>query len=231
MEVRLGLSRRGPSKNLVHLQTTSPAPAQSRSLSPQFQPTGFNCLCICLCLCLWKEVSDQLTTPYRSAAGLLEEFRARACATPRNDPIMSRTAADATRFTATGPYVSSKVAGPSATPYKLPGAQSTKPGSSSSSSGSNPPGETPRQKVERLRAAARAARLAQSTSPVDRLIDAGRNVANKAHKVMIYTLIAASGASPSCFYHYLLSDVNLVSFKPIFRTYGKTLSFLTILPD
>ncbi|KAL1968523.1 hypothetical protein VTN77DRAFT_1733 [Rasamsonia byssochlamydoides] len=104
---------------------------------------------------------------------------------------MSRSAADATRFTATGPYVNSKAASPSAIPYRLPGAKSNKP--SSSSGAKQQPEETPRQKVERLRAEARAARLAQSTSRVDRIIEVGRNVANKAHKAMIYTLIAASG--------------------------------------
>jgi hypothetical protein len=108
---------------------------------------------------------------------------------------MSRSAADATRFTATGPYVSSKV------PYQLPNSvksaqsqqqQSPKPSSSSSS------GETPRQKVERLRAQARAAKLSQSTTAFDRIIERGRRVANGAHKVMIYSLITASGlSSPS----------------------------------
>lgn len=105
---------------------------------------------------------------------------------------MSRSAADATRFTATGPYVSSKTASPSAIPYRLP--PGSKPSNSSNKPASNQqPEETPRQKVERLRAQARAARLAQSTSRVDRMIEIGRNVANKAHKAMIYTLIAASG--------------------------------------
>lgn len=53
--------------------------------------------------------------------------------------------------------------------------------------------ETPKEKVERLRAQARAARLAQSTSRVDQMIDVGRRFANKAHKVMVYSLITASG--------------------------------------
>jgi len=53
--------------------------------------------------------------------------------------------------------------------------------------------EPPRQKVERLRAQARAARLAQSTSTFDRVIEVGRRVANRAHKAMVYTLIGASG--------------------------------------
>lgn len=64
--------------------------------------------------------------------------------------------------------------------------------------------ETPRQKVERLRAQARAARVAQGSSRVDRVIDVGREVANRAHKVMVYSLIAASGISLPEF-HPLLS--------------------------
>ncbi|KKK22600.1 hypothetical protein P175DRAFT_0502682 [Aspergillus ochraceoroseus IBT 24754] len=104
---------------------------------------------------------------------------------------MSRSAADATRFTATGPYASSK---PSAAPYKLPGFMANSAASNSQSTG---PGgqrqETPKEKVERLRAQARASRIAQSTSRVDTMIDFGRRFANKAHKTMVYTLIAASG--------------------------------------
>lgn len=137
---------------------------------------------------------------------------------------MSRSAADATRFTATGPYVSSKA------PYRLPDSlkqnkqsipstsQHTSEATSSISTSSqtsqtsqnlqnqsSPSGETPRQKVERLRAQARAARLAQSGNAFDRIIERGRRVANSAHKVMIYTLITASGTpppfpSPLCFY-------------------------------
>jgi hypothetical protein len=128
---------------------------------------------------------------------------------------MSRSAADATRFTATGPYVSSKA------PYQLPDSlkqnkqspsssttQSTSkssiPSSSNqnSNSSSSPPGETPRQKVERLRAQARAARLAQTGNAFDRIIERGRRVANSAHKVMIYTLITASGI-PLFATHYI----------------------------
>lgn len=118
---------------------------------------------------------------------------------------MSRSAADATRFTATGPYASSKpgAAAPrAAAPYKLPGFLSGSANNNKKSKQSAPQGqgdgpggkqETPREKVERLRAQARAARVAQSTSHVDRLIDVGRRFANRAHKVMVYTLIAASG--------------------------------------
>ncbi|KAF9886015.1 hypothetical protein FE257_012071 [Aspergillus nanangensis] len=104
---------------------------------------------------------------------------------------MSRSAADATRFTATGPYANSKSG---SAPYKLPGFMANA-GSNTSSSSGGPGGqsETPKEKVERLRAQARAARLAQSTSRVDSMIDVGRRFANKAHKAMVYSLIAASG--------------------------------------
>ena len=116
----------------------------------------------------------------------------------RSIGIMSRSAADATRFTATGPYASSKPGSPA---YKLPGSMlnSGKPNANANSNNQNAsqgqPGETPQQKVERLRAQARAARIAQSSSGIDRFLDAGREVANKAHKVMVYSLIAASGMS------------------------------------
>ncbi|KAL6234433.1 hypothetical protein BDW75DRAFT_231190 [Aspergillus navahoensis] len=104
---------------------------------------------------------------------------------------MSRSAADATRFTATGPYASSK---PSGAPYKLPEflANESKSQNNGSGSGGNRQ-ETPKEKVERLRAQARAARLAQSTSRMDTMVEFGRRFANKAHKTMVYTLITASG--------------------------------------
>ncbi|PYH93507.1 hypothetical protein BO71DRAFT_484582 [Aspergillus ellipticus CBS 707.79] len=102
---------------------------------------------------------------------------------------MSRSAADATRFTATGPYAHSKPG--SAAPYKLPSFMGKANSNSQTGPGGKP--ETPKEKVERLRAQARAARLAQSTSRVDQMVDFGRRFANKAHKTMVYTLIAASG--------------------------------------
>ncbi|KAL3477867.1 cytochrome oxidase c assembly-domain-containing protein [Aspergillus californicus] len=102
---------------------------------------------------------------------------------------MSRSAADATRFTATGPYANSKSG---AAPYKLPGfLENSSPKSQNNGPGGNK--ETPKEKVERLRAQARAARLAQSTSRMDQAVDFGRRFANKAHKTMVYTLITASG--------------------------------------
>ncbi|KAJ5752472.1 hypothetical protein N7520_009389 [Penicillium odoratum] len=107
---------------------------------------------------------------------------------------MSRSAADATRFTATGPYASSK---PNGTPYNLPDFMKSNDKSSKTKQAPQPgpdgTPETPKQKVARLRAQARAARMAQSSSGVDRWIELGRRFANKAHKGMVYSLIAASG--------------------------------------
>ncbi|CAI7579457.1 unnamed protein product [Penicillium pancosmium] len=109
---------------------------------------------------------------------------------------MSRSAADATRFTATGPYASSK---PGGAPYELPNfmqkdnASSGKPAGQTPQRGPDGQPETPKQKVERLRAQARASRVAQSSSGSDRLIEFGRKFANRAHKGMVYSLIVASG--------------------------------------
>ncbi|KAI9042244.1 cytochrome c oxidase assembly protein COX14 [Aspergillus affinis] len=114
---------------------------------------------------------------------------------------MSRSAADATRFTATGPYASSK---PGNAPYKLPSHMSN---TSSTSEPQGPGGkpETPKEKVERLRAQARAARTAQSTSRVDQMVDVGRRFANRAHKVMVYSLITASGVCGALTVYSLVS--------------------------
>ncbi|RMJ23006.1 hypothetical protein PHISP_06120 [Aspergillus sp. HF37] len=126
---------------------------------------------------------------------------------------MSRSAADATRFTATGPYANSKP-GSSRLPYNLPDfMQKSQPqpqsqnhsqsqgtgqpgqGAGSQATGGGGQSETPREKVERLRAQTRAARAAAAApSGVDRMIEVGRRVANRAHKTMVYALIATSGA-------------------------------------
>ncbi|KAJ5200233.1 hypothetical protein N7491_008967 [Penicillium cf. griseofulvum] len=101
---------------------------------------------------------------------------------------MSRSAADATRFTATGPYANSKTAGA----YQAP--DFGKKTSSPQQLGPSGQPETPKEKVERLRAQARAARNAQAAGTgTDRWIESGRRFANKAHKGMVYSLIAASG--------------------------------------
>jgi hypothetical protein len=115
---------------------------------------------------------------------------------------MSRSAADATRFTATGPYASSK---PNGAPYELPSfmqskdnAKPAKPTAPQTGPDGQP--ETPKQKVERLRAQARAARMAQQSSGVDRWIESGRRFANRAHKGMVYSLIVASGTYCACWF-------------------------------
>jgi len=107
---------------------------------------------------------------------------------------MSRSAADATRFTATGPYASSKTSAYSAPDIGKPNSKKNAP----PQLGPNGQPETPKEKVERLRAQARAAKKAQAAgSGADRWIESGRKFANKAHKGMVYSLIAASGTS--CF--------------------------------
>ncbi|PGH05687.1 hypothetical protein GX51_02847 [Blastomyces parvus] len=104
---------------------------------------------------------------------------------------MSRSAADATRFTATGPYASSKPSVANSGTPRWAGAGS----SSSTVAGSGHGGkqETPKQKVERLRAEARAARYAKAFTPMDRVMSRGRIWADRAHKLTVYTLITASG--------------------------------------
>ena len=105
---------------------------------------------------------------------------------------MSRSAADATRFTATGPYAYSKSSTSSGTSSRWPGSKIRSPHHSQLT----PRGtsqETPKQKVERLRAEARAARIAKSSSPLDRLLEGGRVWADRAHKVTVFSLLAASG--------------------------------------
>ncbi|KAI9820170.1 MAG: hypothetical protein M1827_005792 [Pycnora praestabilis] len=87
---------------------------------------------------------------------------------------MSRSAADATRFTATGPHAHSK---------------SSIPGSSPSSPQNR---ETPQEKVIRLRNAARQARL-EKVSTFDKIVVRGRVIADKAHRFTALSLIAATG--------------------------------------
>ncbi len=89
---------------------------------------------------------------------------------------MPRSAIDATRFTATGPHAHSKSS-----------ISSTKPHSSSP-----PPRETPHEKVNRLRNAARKARL-DKESKFDKVVARGRVWADRAHKVTTLSLIAATG--------------------------------------
>jgi len=119
---------------------------------------------------------------------------------------LSRSAIDATRFTATSPHAYSKPTRtiPSSTssstpntranplPHRIPNSNAPKrsppPGSAAK------PKETPAEKVARLRAARIAEREAQATT-WDRVVVRGRSWADRAHKVTVYTLVAFSGES------------------------------------
>ncbi|KAH0614457.1 uncharacterized protein H6S33_000093 [Morchella sextelata] len=81
-----------------------------------------------------------------------------------------RSVADATRFTATGPHAFTRA-----------------PPSSGSASG----GETPQQRVARLREAANRAKMDQ-VGTFDRIVDRGRIWADRAHKVVAIGLIGAT---------------------------------------
>ncbi|KAI9673483.1 MAG: hypothetical protein M1817_002946 [Caeruleum heppii] len=89
---------------------------------------------------------------------------------------MPRTPADATRFTATGPYAHSR-------PPTVP--------SSGSSPNSPPFKETPHEKVARLREAARRARAGQ-LSTFDKVVIRGRVWADTAHRWVTLGLIGAT---------------------------------------
>ncbi|KAF2086730.1 hypothetical protein K490DRAFT_74324 [Saccharata proteae CBS 121410] len=88
---------------------------------------------------------------------------------------MPRSASDATRFTATGPYATSKA--------------STVPLNAASP---RRPNETPQEKVARLRAAAQQAKKGKE-STFDKVVARGRVWADRAHKVTALSLIAATG--------------------------------------
>lgn len=122
---------------------------------------------------------------------------------------MSRSAADATRFTTTSPHAYSKPptrsSNPPIPPQQRPPSFSSsptmknnfKPSSPSSRSGrSGPsgPAETPLEKVARLRAARFAARDAQVTM-WDRVVVRGRVWADVAHRITVLGLMASTGTS------------------------------------
>ncbi|KAG0125020.1 cytochrome oxidase c assembly-domain-containing protein [Tuber indicum] len=82
-----------------------------------------------------------------------------------------RSVADATRFTPTGPHAFTR------TPLSAAATATV--------------GETPQQRVARLREAARRAKSNQ-ISTVDKIIDRGRVWADKAHRVAAFSLIGAT---------------------------------------
>ncbi|TVY68733.1 hypothetical protein LSUE1_G005690 [Lachnellula suecica] len=94
---------------------------------------------------------------------------------------MPRSATDATRFTSTTPHASAKRQPPSSS-VPLNSNTQRKPG---------PTGETPQEKVRRLRAAADRARDAQ-VSTFDKVIVRGRVWADRAHRFVALSLIAAT---------------------------------------
>lgn len=122
---------------------------------------------------------------------------------------LSRSAVDATRFTATSPHAYSKPtplrsaasasipssASKSNTPpyrFAAPNAAGKRPPQSA------PPGaptETPAEKVARLRAARLREREAQITN-WDRVVVKGRSWADRAHKMTVYSLVTFSGMFP-----------------------------------
>src|SRR2546423_7831298 len=97
-----------------------------------------------------------------------------------------------TRFTSTSPHASFKPPATSTFSYQPPTprneASTNTPFNVAGGSG-----ETPKENVERLRAAARAAKAKQSMSMVDRVIDRGRLWADIGHRVVTYGLIGFTG--------------------------------------
>lgn len=102
---------------------------------------------------------------------------------------MARSPADATRFTATGPYAASSSSfTPNASNIPNPnGARGTQIQFGAPPSAN----ETPQQKIARLRAAADAAKRSTETR-FDRTVRIGRLVADKAHRYTAMGLIGAT---------------------------------------
>lgn len=108
---------------------------------------------------------------------------------------MSRSAADATRFTATSPHAYSKPPTRSSPSNPtIPTSRRGPPINPNHSNPSNPTGETPQQKVARLREARLAAREGQ-ISTWDRVVVRGRIWADIAHRFTVLGLMGASGIS------------------------------------
>lgn len=136
----------------------------------------------------------------------------------RHSARLFRSAADATRFTATSPHAYSAptpirraAAGtfspshaPSSNPE--PRAANLNPSASQDAQPSAPPPpprptETPAQKVARLRAARLAEKAAQ-VSTWDRVVVTGREWADRIHRTVTLGLIAFTGISPPFSYSF-----------------------------
>nr|POF04053.1 hypothetical protein CFP56_21809 [Quercus suber] len=115
---------------------------------------------------------------------------------------MPRSPSEATRFTATGPYVSTKPqTATTPTSFSSNPATSFSGNTPSSSAGSQlnigaaaPRGETPQQKIARLRAAAQATKRGQESAG-DKVIRIGRVWADRAHRVTAIGLIGLTVVS------------------------------------
>ncbi|KAI4225774.1 MAG: hypothetical protein L6R36_003660 [Xanthoria steineri] len=122
---------------------------------------------------------------------------------------MSRTVADATRFTATSPHAYSKpasilrTAANTFSPSASPSHPSRKPPPNAHSPNSSPPPpppssqqqqqpETPQQKVARIRAL-RAAQKLNSLTLWEKTVIRGRRYADNAHRITVYGLMGATG--------------------------------------
>lgn len=115
--------------------------------------------------------------------------------------VSPRSASDATRFTSTTPHAASKAAAPSTpkpkqqqpSPHaKTPAATKLSSTPKNPSGGNRLPGETPEERVRRLRAAHEAARKAQ-TSSVDRVLGGSRRFFDVAHKATVIGLVGFTG--------------------------------------
>lgn len=93
---------------------------------------------------------------------------------------MPRSASDATRFTSTTPHAAKPFYPASANPGQALGRSTA------------PAGETPQQKVRRLRAAASRAKEAHLTT-FDKVVVNGRVWADRAHRFTALTLIGITG--------------------------------------
>ncbi|KAI9804838.1 MAG: hypothetical protein M1825_001206 [Sarcosagium campestre] len=105
---------------------------------------------------------------------------------------MPRSAADATRFTATGPHAHSNPHLSASAPPRPPPPSSSAPPPPPSSN--QLPHETPQQKVARLRAAAQQARLSK-VSTFDKVVVSGRTWADRVHRFAALGLIGITALS------------------------------------
>ncbi|WPH03075.1 Hypothetical protein R9X50_00594900 [Acrodontium crateriforme] len=104
---------------------------------------------------------------------------------------MARSPSDATHFTSTGPYVSTK---PSTGFSSNPSPATAPIGSRINVGGPAPSGETPQQKIARLRAAAAASKRG-SESGMDSAVRIGRVWADRAHRFTAIGLIGLTVVS------------------------------------